>query len=387
MSPNYLQRIAIAGSSTSAMARPVASGPPQMPGLVWSSGVSIPADRASPPPGGVEGEQRQSRLSFDIERVPGVGLARDLQREVDMKRSSETEHAADIEPVPAGESMLTGRYATSVAQKGTPPRPRVPEEPQGAEDSLLPRPESELVISAPKGLRPVLEPPPTEATEPAGNLPSDDESDWLATQAAVHSVLQPHSASVVRAPAGLRPVLKPPPAAPNEPTILPRPSRADSRTLAAKGPLPTQMGIQPRPRSLNGDDAGSARAPSPAAVEPITSDDLEATRLRVRSPHPMPELVEAVAPLSDSATPPTQVVVPARAQGFIPISHWLPVMPPDPLASTRSESRITIGRIEVQVNNRLPQAPVESRHEPVRVSLPASPSLEAHYLDRFFLRP
>jgi len=39
------------------------------------------------------------------------------------------------------------------------------------------------------------------------------------------------------------------------------------------------------------------------------------------------------------------------------------------------------------VNNRLPQLPAASRPEPIRVSRSASALLEAHYLDRFSLRP
>jgi hypothetical protein len=62
-------------------------------------------------------------------------------------------------------------------------------------------------------------------------------------------------------------------------------------------------------------------------------------------------------------------------------------MPPNPASSTRDESRITIGRVEVQVNNRWPPLPAVSQPEPVKVSRPAAAVLETHYLDRFFLRP
>jgi hypothetical protein len=72
---------------------------------------------------------------------------------------------------------------------------------------------------------------------------------------------------------------------------------------------------------------------------------------------------------------------------FVPKTQELPVLPPNPAPSATNENRIIIGRVEVQVNNRLPQLPIVSLPEPVKVSRPASFLLEAHFLDRFFLRP
>jgi hypothetical protein len=79
--------------------------------------------------------------------------------------------------------------------------------------------------------------------------------------------------------------------------------------------------------------------------------------------------------------------VPVKQPALVPKSHGLPVLPLNPAPIARSESHITIGRVEVQVNNRWPQPPAALRPEPVRVSRPASALLEARYLDRFSLRP
>jgi len=73
-------------------------------------------------------------------------------------------------------------------------------------------------------------------------------------------------------------------------------------------------------------------------------------------------------------------------QMLAPKAHWESVTPSIPAAGTNNQSHISIGRVEVQVNNHLPQLPVVSRPEPIKVPRLASGSLEAHYLDRFALR-
>lgn len=384
MVSNYLQRIAIAGSRAGAAAKPAVIGPPQMPGSVWSLGRSSPAER--PLPRTVEGEQRQSRPSLDLAQARPVGFDPEVQRAVDAKRRSEAERAPDIEPTSPGESIVAGRSATSGVQEGTPLRPVAPEEPRAAIQSVL-RSDNEAVMTAPKGLRPVPKPPPPAADELAVRLPAHDEADRLATQAEIRSALRPRTESVIFAPQGLRPVFDPAPAAANEPTV-PLPSDAESRLLSAESPIPAQVGIERRSEAPNGDGSGQARLRSPATAEAIASDDLERAGPPVPSPHPRPERVGTATPTSHPAAPPAQVAVAAATQpAFIPKSHRLPVMPPNPALSTTNESRITIGRVEVQVNNRWPQVPFVSSPEPVRVLRSASALLEAHYLDRFSLRP
>jgi hypothetical protein len=73
--------------------------------------------------------------------------------------------------------------------------------------------------------------------------------------------------------------------------------------------------------------------------------------------------------------------------GFIPKLHEPAALPPSALPTVNSESHVTIGRVEVQVNNRWPQLPAASRSQPVSVSRPPSALLEACYLNRFPLRP
>jgi hypothetical protein len=59
-------------------------------------------------------------------------------------------------------------------------------------------------------------------------------------------------------------------------------------------------------------------------------------------------------------------------------------MPPAPAVVTARESLITIGRVEVEVNNR-PSAPAAPPRSKPSSAEPAS-SLEARYLSRFALR-
>jgi hypothetical protein len=86
-----------------------------------------------------------------------------------------------------------------------------------------------------------------------------------------------------------------------------------------------------------------------------------------------------------AAAPATAVA--ATDPGLMPKSHDLPRLPPRSFQTSGNESRITIGRVEVQVNSGSPQLPATSRSEPVRIPRPASALLEAYYLARFPLRP
>lgn len=126
MSPHHLQRVAIRGSRTSAPARPAAGGPPRKPELVWCSGVLIPVAQPTPPP-------------FDIERRHHRVLASDLERPLDVERGRDAEHAANVEPVPKGEFIVTrGSTRLGVDDRTLPPRPVVPQETYPPVPRLLP---------------------------------------------------------------------------------------------------------------------------------------------------------------------------------------------------------------------------------------------------------
>src|SRR5262245_30698314 len=99
---HYLQRVAIAGSRTPAEAKPGVAGPPQMPGSVWLSRYSIPADRELPA-GAAEYAELQSRPASDSMRAPTfVENALGFPRAADGKSRSKAEPAGDVEPAPPG---------------------------------------------------------------------------------------------------------------------------------------------------------------------------------------------------------------------------------------------------------------------------------------------
>ena len=381
MGPNYLQRIAIAGCRAGAAAKPAVIGPPQMPGSVWSLARSIRVDRPLPP-GAVESEQPQSRPPLDPAQARPVGSSPDVQRSVDAKRQSKAELAPDVEPASPGEPIVARRSATGV-EDGPRLQPIAAEEPRSPIPSV-PRPANAAVITAPKGLRPIPKPPPP-TDEPTPRLPADDWADGLAAQGGIRGALRSRTQSIIVAPQGLRPVLDPAPTTAHEPTVR-LPPDAAPRTLSAESPVPAPPGIGHRPEAPGGDGSGPAQLQSPANAAAILSEDRVSAEPPLFFPDSPLERVETADRTRHTAAAPAAAAAPAPA-AFIPQFPRLPVMPPNPASSTRDESRITIGRIEVQVNNRLPQLPAASRPEPIRVSRSASALLEAHYLDRFSLRP
>jgi hypothetical protein len=379
MDPHYLQRIAIAGSRTSASAKPAVAAPPQMLASVWPWWRSIPADRGLPP-GAADYAQLQSRSASDITPAQTFEFDPGSQHDVEGRRRSNAEPAADVEPAPPGETGIAGRSAAGV-QEGPRLLPVAPEEPRETIRRVLPV-GKEASITAPKGLRPAKPPPATD--ESVLHLRIPDEGDKLAAQAVIPGVPRPRTQSDVLAPRDLRPVLDPAAAAADGPTLS-LPSDAQARRSSAESPVPAEPGTERRSAAASGDRPRPARFQSPATAEAVGSGALEPTapapprRLEVAG---MPALEDGpvAAPAQGAAVAPTK-------PRFAPKSHGLLVLPPNQAQTARSESRITIGRVEVQVNNRWPQLPAISRPEPVRGSRPAFAVLEARYLDRFSLRP
>jgi hypothetical protein len=415
MGPDYLQRVAIAGSRTSAPQRPAVIGPSSMPGWDWPA-IAVGSDAEAhpavqPAPAGefvvgkglgtaAEGETTAS--STGVATTPGAStqpasipntwqplgvpgnLSGHQQEELHDARSGRASNYLQHVTI-AG--SRTGVVATP-AVVGPPPMPRsevqkepslspvAPQELRAATQSV-PRPDDEAAIREARGLRRVPTPSPTAADERAEKRSVPEEPTGPALQAEIQSNLRPGTEPVISAPRGLRPV--------REPTAS-LPSNAVSQAPAAEALTPTLREIERRSGTLNNDGSRAARLQSQTAEEPITPDDLKPALPPVRPPHPLPHRAAGTAEPERHPTPslgsvlavaPTQQVLASKG-------HWQPVVPPISVAG--NQGHISIGRVEVQVNNHLPQLPVVSRPEPVRVRRSASGPLEAYYLDRFALR-
>ena len=416
MGPDYLQRVAIAGSRTSAPPRPAVVGPPSMPGRDWPA-IAVGSDTEARP-----AIQPASEGEFVVDK--GLITAAESQTAAVAITQGASTRPASIpntwQPVgvpvnPSGHKqeelhddrrVLASNYlqhitiagsrtgvVTTPAVVGPPPTPRseVQEEPSlspvaphelKAATQSIPRPDDE----AARELRPVLTPSPTAADERAEQRSLSDEPTRAALRAEIQSILRPGTEAVISAPRGLRPVRDPPPAAPYEPTVS-LPSNAVSQAPAAEALTPTLREIERRSGTLNDDASGVARLQSQAAAEPVARDDLKPAAPPVRHPHPLPRRVGTAEPERQPVPPLGSVLAVAPTQQMLaPKAHWESVTPSIPAAGTNNQSHISIGRVEVHVNNHLPQLPVVSRPEPIRVRRSASGSLEAHYLDRFTLR-
>jgi hypothetical protein len=381
MDPHYLQRVAMAGSRTSASARPAVAGPPQMPGVLWSFGLSNSPE--GPISLGVaEEEHPQFRPSSShLVRTQSAEVDREIRRTVDRSGPSGAEPAGDVEPAPRGENGIARRSAAGV-QEGSRLLPPTQEEPRETIRRVLPV-SNEVSITAPKGLRPATKPPAT-ADESVLHPRIPEERSKLESQPVIPSVLRPGMHPPVPTPRGLRPVPDPATAAADEFRVELR-TDAETQRALTETPIPAQPGAEPRSLAASGDGSRLIRVRSPTVAKANALGSLEAT---APAAPPSFEPTGTAALEGPLAAPPAQVVAVATSQpGFVPKAHELPVLPPSPAPTASSESRITIGRVEVQVNNRWPQLPAASRSQPVSVSRPPSALLEAYYLNRFPLRP
>jgi len=210
------------------------------------------------------------------------------------------------------------------------------------------------------------------------------EADEAGAQGAVPGVPRPRTQSDAFALRGPRPMVDPTAAATDRRTLA-SPSSATAERSPAQGSIPALPGTERRSAAASGDRHHPVRFQQPTVAEATASADLEPTAATrpLRSEPPETSVLESrpVPPLPQTAP------VAAAQPGFMPRSQDLLDLSPSPFQTARSESRITIGRVEVQVNNHSPQPPAVSRSEPGRISRPASALLEAYYLARFPLRP
>ena len=404
MDPHYLQRVAIAGSRIGASVKPPVAGPPQMPGSVWSSLRPVSTDLTLPPDA-EDYAQLGSRPASASPRAEIVDFDPESERAVVEERRPNAELAPDVQPAPSGETSIAPRSSAGRQEKPQLPplapalepvtrtghlmrqeRPQsppvVPEGPQEVIRRVL-SVGNGASITAPKRLRPIAQPPPA-TEEGVTQHRTADEGNTRASQAMIPAVVWPCTQLAARAPRGLRPVSDPVPAAADELRAA-LPLAAEAPRTSAEGPIPAQPETGQRSAIRRGNDARLAGRWSAPAAEAMASDALEPTAL---SPLPRLALMGMAAFQGRPIAAPAQVSAMTVVEPeLVPKSQGPPVLPPNLSPSDRSESRITIGRIEVQVNNRAPQLQPVSTPEPVRVSRPASALLEAYYLDRFSLRP
>jgi hypothetical protein len=365
MAPNYLQRIAIAASRTGAQARPPFRGAPHMP------------DAAAAEPG--PGALRPPQMSPDV---------------------------------------LTEQAASDFRPRPTPPADRLPE--RARETSDVPaaslQPQVPAATLPPSGAEQVPAPPPAEGNSTAAAERSSDPSrshepqrpapagsrlgepaqlQDLEKRSAPASILPPRADTfVIRAPRGLRPVPRP----------HPPEQMADSTSNGRNGqrPIsnPPSMPIDPTTvRRQSGVTGQGEDVSVDAASLPQTATDIAVSPNALRDAGAVPSEIASVAstreeaPLARPAIPSAALSertatqdAPAEVSAITPKPTAEPALPPGPPGGAGRESRITIGRVEVEVNNQLPMPPAASTARPSAPPAGLS-ALEARYLNRFFIRP
>lgn len=241
---------------------------------------------------------------------------------------------------------------------------------------------------------PVVEAPNRQPTEVTPAQPGDEP---------VAAVMQ----SRLPAPDPVTPA--PPPARP-EPVHAPR---VEARVEQAPPPVVVeQIEVIRMPKLLR--EAAFA-APTPAPIEQLSSAESQASETIIRAPHSRSRLEAGKSTESESeqpiAAPPAPVppqmpeqpdrqatnpatapvAIPPRPQIRIDVSPQihpagevvLPVEPRD--GGNRRQTKITVGRIDVQVTNH-PQATPTASPRPQRSEWRSDP-LEVRFLSRFQLRP
>jgi len=411
MRPNYLQRVALAGSRVSTQALPPVTGAPEVPQSLGFARSWVMTDQPTSSRrieiAGVESPQ-----SPVLEPRPENKPEDNTERAVDVEPRAEASRVPDGQPVRMKESARREEL-TSPQIQDMAPGPTLPIQPQLLTESVR-QEHPETLVRAPKGLRrtlapsapllseddaasglgarpdnPVTEglvsprreaerqpekitaahlPTPTEAPEGRLSRSSIQEEEQ---QPLTNGVRRIHSETVIRAPRGLRQRRTTFSAPSNEAAVTEERS-AEPQTITSGESLPVG------PRAELGLEATTV-------PDRFVSAGLD-EGMRVPAAADLPAEPQVMDHAAIREMPPARAESIARDEAFTPKVQPLAVPLPSTAASAREENRITIGRIEVQVNNRLPQTPAEPKPETVAVSSPAFASLEAHYLERFFLR-
>ena len=234
--------------------------------------------------------------------------------------------SAQAKPAATGPPRMPGIPAPPVQQFAS-------AEPQISEaDSILPPAPQAFHTAEPPEAKTAPLPPPTPAREhrPAESTPSR-----------IESLLRP-PAEVIRTPPGLRSLARSNPDRTMQPAPPPPPP-----------PLPANLEARPEP----------AQQAASTDIQPAPTPQAVVTTAMPAQP----------APAAPAPVPLTAVAPKPQAPAALPNSR-----------TAKTESRIQIGRVEVQVNNTRPARPAP---QAAPAASPTSDFLAARYLSRFTLRP
>jgi hypothetical protein len=343
--PNYLARVAAAGARTSTPIRPPVSAPPIMPG----SGLFEPAWSAE-----LEAEVVVPTLTANDRQAD----ARPAPSSLTFEATSTRAPTPDLPPTTAAASPAAAQLVHGPID---PPPPAAPSSPRVEPQREIEPPKRDDIVRVPRALRlaPILEIlPATTGAQDSANPPVESPAPPLAPISAARS------RAAVRVPASALPQAASVQRDANPPAAAP--------LLAAVRQPPTPVLTEPLP-----DPAVAAEA------SPVTP---AAVVLLPETP-PLPGgLPSPAVPMQREGIAVAAAIEEQRPDpGFtgLPLPPAQPGPPAPPVAAQR-QSRITIGRLDVQVTNHPPPPAVRPARLP---SPPDQDILAGLYLDRFRLTP
>jgi hypothetical protein len=391
MVANYLQRIVLAGSRRAAPVRPVIGGPPLMPALVR------PLRKPSVEP--------FASFQATERRDDGVPAAQNKTNAPEPE-ASDTETRQQDRLVPPAPPLVSGVAESGRGAAGGTAAPRG--------EALSGVDQSEEAVDSPPPVSAALAPSPHQA-EPD----------------AAHPMSRGIQAPIIRMPLGLRRGAPKPPAdlslvplatVPEEfssqsPSVLPS-SPMSVTTNMARGAT-TKPGPSETTNVTDTGHAGSSESavdlsgnrpqlsqevvvsnePGPptevTAPMPGNSGPVAASVMATSDPVPAPSTVRLLdsrsRPRVGTETFSNEPAPSARADehpAIAPDPRWMTAPAPQSAGKAKAENRITIGRVEVEVNNVSPQISIVTSPHPTAASRAATTvSLGSYYLDRFSLRP
>jgi len=345
--PNYLERVAAAAGRTNTPIRPPAGAPPVMPG---------PSSFAP---------------AFPV----------DLEMEGVQPSAVETSRAPDVLPVPTSPiSPVPSARVPTPEMRVVGPLPAPAHTPAAP---VSPAPSAHVPIP---GVQPVVSPGSAAAEKPAAALPGDPFFDPVETR---RETGRPIADEIIRAPRSLRPA--------PDPEMTPAGAGArQGENLAIESLIRAASSTPavPRRESVPAPTAPQHHpASEPIGHQPDLAATLVASPATPAAEPPPTETIPLLAGLpsmpparreNTSGPVPMQAQLPELALAAPPLPPAQP-RPPEPPAAIPRQSRLTIGRLEVQVANHSPQPPA------VRPTRPPNPPqvdiLARLYLDRFRLKP
>jgi hypothetical protein len=362
--PDYLERVVLGGARTSTPGKPPPAAPPRMPGVSqpWFPPV-------------------ETLDIIDAEAHPSVGSSGLPMTTLSAMPANATP------PQPSPEALAPG------ASKGeqTPSGPSAPAESSAASPAPMPHPPSALgdptsseaaaIIRAPTALRPMLD-----------NVQNSPSQETLAARSAANAA--PESS------ANLTPPLPSTPSAERRrPMVESQPAPKDASVAASVQPASVRRST-PAVVDLMGAQQTVTRSPLTGEVEHEREPPGPPRRAEVVLP-PDTRTEEAGDPVrarqieADLRTTPeverhrTTPAPPLQQLGASPPNPWPTPAQQVPAVSISTgadgrQSRITIGRIDVQVNNQPPAPP--SAPPPPGTSPIAADVLEGRFLSRFALK-